>query len=370
MTTHLEESLQRDFDRIQALLTRMAGCGVRMLQDCVRAYDRADRQLASLIILRDQQIDHLEKEIDRLCLEFLVRHQPAGAHLRFAYAALQINFELERIGDYAESIARQVLKVIDLGCRVQNGLLSEIAAASISMLHNAVVAFVRGDRELAEATARTEEQVDLLRNQANSELMHLVQSNRLPLAALTPLMTIARRFERVSDQAKSICQETLYICTGEYLKHAGDCCYRVLFVDERHGSLSQMARAIGQGLGRADFEFASAGLAPAPLPREAAEFLREKGLNVSGGGEHRVLDLPGFDRYHLVIAFSPEASKGLPAPSRKTVQLEWPIEDPCLAGGPADQVRFGMERAYNAISEKLSEMIHQLAADSEPSNTP
>ena len=39
------------------------------------------------------------------------RQQPAAGHLRFAYATIKINLELERIGDYAESIARQVLKI-------------------------------------------------------------------------------------------------------------------------------------------------------------------------------------------------------------------------------------------------------------------
>ena len=36
-------------------------------------------------------IDEIEKELDRLTLEFIVRQQPVARHLRFAYAAIKVN---------------------------------------------------------------------------------------------------------------------------------------------------------------------------------------------------------------------------------------------------------------------------------------
>ena len=99
MATHLEESLQQDIDRIRRKVTSMAELGERALKDCVRALLERNRQLAYSIIFRDQRIDELEQEIDRLCLEFLVRQQPVAGHLRFAYATIKINLELERVGD-------------------------------------------------------------------------------------------------------------------------------------------------------------------------------------------------------------------------------------------------------------------------------
>ena len=59
-----------------------------------------------------------------------------------------------------------------------------------------------------------EDKADALRIKLDSELLQLNQSGAIPLTALTPLQTIARRFERVADQAKNISEETLYMCTG------------------------------------------------------------------------------------------------------------------------------------------------------------
>jgi phosphate transport system protein len=364
MTTHLEESLQRDFDRLQTLIGSMADVAGGMLRDCITAFRNGDRELASLIILRDQRVDALEKQIDSLCLEFLVRHQPAGTHLRFAYSALQINFELERIGDYAESIARQIIKLIDLGCHVPTELFGEITSSSLSMLRNAVNAFVRQDAALAEATEQIEEQVDTLRNQINSELLHLVQSNQLPLAALTPLMTIARRFERVSDQAKGICQETLYLCTGEYAKHTGAPIYRVLFVDEGHGCLARLATSLGNGLGRSDVQFTNATLDPKPLAPNVVAFLKERGL--SNPSAPAFNEIPNLAEFQLVIAFGSGLGRKLPPPSRKAVQLEWDIPDPCRAPAPVEALPGSWENASLTLSTHLARLIKNLTGQENP----
>lgn len=111
MSTRLEESLEQDIQKIRDEVRAMSAIAEQSLRDCARAFVENDRQLAYAVILRDQHIDEKEKAIDQLCLRFLVRQQPAGSHLRLAYSTIKINLELERVGDYAESVARQVVKL-------------------------------------------------------------------------------------------------------------------------------------------------------------------------------------------------------------------------------------------------------------------
>ena len=279
--THLEQSLQREIDRIREQLGAMAGIAEKALRDCVRALKEGNRQIAYSVILRDQRIDELEKETDRLCLEFLVRQQPVALHLRFAYAAIRLNLELERIGDYAESIARSVLKLIDQNLPVPTERFVEMADLAIPMLRDAVRAFLTQDPELAKVTMRVEDAVDVQRWNLNAEILRLAQEGQLPLEYLAPLSTIAYRFERVSDQAKNICQDTIYMCTGQYAKHLGSEVFRLLFVDEDNACRSQMAEAIASSLRRPNFLFASAGLDPKPIDEYTRTFLRKKGHDVS-----------------------------------------------------------------------------------------
>ena len=111
MPQQYEESLQRDIDQIRDKIIEMGNLCEWALVNSLEALTKKDHKLAYSIILRDRYIDELEMELDRLCQEFLVRQLPAAGHLRFVYAVIKINNELERIGDYAESIARQCLKI-------------------------------------------------------------------------------------------------------------------------------------------------------------------------------------------------------------------------------------------------------------------
>src|SRR3989440_7470836 len=316
-----EESLRHDIKTIRQKILEMASLAERALKSSLQALVGRNRQLAYSIILRDQYIDELEKEIDRLCLEFLVRQQPAGAHLRFAYATIKINLELERIGDYAESIARQVLKIASLEPQPSYEKFVAIANLSIPMLQQAVQAFVDQKPDLARSTMVIEEEVDLLRNGINAALMEQHQQGKIPIEALTPLLTIARRFERVSDQAKNICEEVLYMCTGEYAKHKGGEALRVLFVDIRNACRSQMAEAIANALGRPEFVFSSAGIDPHPLDPGTVKFLAEKGMDISQHYSKAVSQIPNFDHYQVIVALAQEAQKVFPPPPTKTVGL-------------------------------------------------
>ncbi|MCI0743836.1 MAG: phosphate signaling complex protein PhoU [Verrucomicrobia subdivision 3 bacterium] len=363
MASHYEATLQRDIDLIRSKVLEMSALAERALKDGLQAVVARDRQAAYSVILRDQRIDELEKQIDRLCLEFLVRQQPVAGHLRFVYATIKINAELERIGDYAESIARQSLKVAHLNPVPASARFVEIANFSIPMLHDAVKAFTEQNAELARSTMVVEEKVDELRNRINAELIQLRQENKFPLEALTPLMTIARRFERVSDQAKNICEEVLYMCTGEYSKHKGTEVLRVLFVDEHNSCRSQMAEGIANSLDQPRLMFTSAGIDPRPVDPGTVKFLAEKGIDISRQNSKSVEQVPNLEHYQVIIVLAREAQKVLPPPPTKTVGLEWTVQDPSKVTGTPEQVRTAYEVTYQFICDHLNDLTEAILGD-------
>jgi phosphate transport system protein len=363
MPTHFEESLQRDIDRIRAKVTEMAGLGERALRDCLKALQERNRQLAYSVILRDQKIDELEKEVDRLCLEFLVRQQPVAGPLRFAYATIRINLELERVGDYAEGIARQILKLTSMDLQIPTEGFEEIANLSVPMLHDSVRAFVTQDAELARKTIVTEELVDALKSRLNARLVHLRQENKIPFEALNALMMIVRHFERVSDQARNICLETLYMCTGEYTRHKGAEITRLLFVDEHNACRSQMAEAIGNSLNQPQFLFSSAGLEPRPLDPLTISFLKDKGLDISRHASKSVEQVPNLDHYQIIVALAREARKVFPAPPNKTICLDWSVEDPSAVKGTPAEVRAAYEATYQILHAHVQDLVEAILGD-------
>ncbi|MDO8541817.1 MAG: phosphate signaling complex protein PhoU [Opitutaceae bacterium] len=360
MATHLEVSLQRDIERIRNQVTEMGALAEEALQDCVKAMTTSDRQLAYAVILRDQYIDEKEKEIDRLCLEFLVRQQPVGGPLRFAYSTIRINLELERVGDYAESIARQLLKLSKNPVEYPKDQFTDLANHSLQMLHDATEAFVKQDAELARKTIEVEDAVDLRRNKLIKDLANLYRENKLPFEALDPLNLITRRFERVADQARNMCMDTLYMCTGEYSKHRGADAFRVLFVDEHDSSRTKIADAIAASLNLPKFVFTSAGLDPQPTAAETIAFLKGKGHDTSHLVPRALHQLPGLEHYHLIVALSPAVKKAFPRRPRNGVYLEWTIKDPLEVTGDPMQVKTAHEECYATLKQHIDEIMQAI----------
>jgi phosphate transport system protein len=363
--THYEQSLQRDIELIRSKIQAMAQLADRALRDSLQALVEKNLTLAYSVILRDQYIDELEKEIDRLCLEFLVRQQPVAGHLRFAYATIKINLELERIGDYAESVARQILKVSALHDKLPLADFTALANVSIPMLRNAIKAFLEQDAKLARVTMDEEDKADMLRGKLDAGLLHLLQTGIIPVNALTPLQTIARRYERVADQAKNICEETLYMCTGEYMKHAGAEVFRILFVDENNSCRSQMAEGIASTMNVEGFRFNSAGLESRALDWRTVEFMKEKGIDVSRQTSKSVAQIPNLDHYHVIIALAQNAKKVFPPPPTKTVGLDWTVEDPSARPGSLADVRDAYEETFQYINIHVRELVQALVEDSD-----
>jgi phosphate transport system protein len=364
MNKHYEESLQRDIDRIRRKVTEMGALAERALKRCLRALGERNRQLAYSVILRDQRIDELEKEIDRLCLEFIVCQQPVAGTLRFAYATIKINLELERVGDYAESIARQILNICSSDSPpVPIERIAEIANLAIPMLHDSVSAFVNQDPDLSRKAMAAEEAVDRLRHRSNAELVRALQDGKLPVETLMALMNIINRFERVADQAMSICQEALYAYTGEYTKHPGTDVFRVLFVDKHNSCRSQLAEAVGSGLNQPKFVFASAGLEPKELDPGTVAFLRDKGIDISRQTPRAVAQVPNIEHFQVIVALSEEARKAFPDPPTKVVCLDWSVRDPSTVKGTPAEVKAAYDETYDFLRAHLRDLVEAILGD-------
>lgn len=357
--------MQRDIDRIRGRIRAMADLCEGALKDCITALRDRNRQLAYTVILRDKRIDELEKEVDRLCLEFLVRQQPVAGPLRLAYSTIRINLELERVGDYAESIARQSLKLMPLDIPLPLDRLEEIANLSIPMLHDAVQAFLDQNEDLARRTIEAEDAVDVLKSKLNKDVIALFRESKIPFEALNPLLMITRRLERVSDQARNICMEVLYMCTGEYARHQGGEVFRVLFVDNHNSCRSQLAEAIGAGLDQPKFVFTSAGVDPRPIAPATFDFLKAKGLDAARLAPKSIEQIPNLDHYHVIVALAPEALRAFPIKPRKTVILDWSVADPSRVQGTPAEIQAAYEQAYQFLHGHLKDLVEAVLGDEE-----
>ena len=211
-----------------------------------------------------------------------------------------------------------------------------------------------------------EEEANTLRNSINAELAELSRTNQLPAAALTPLMTIARRFERVTDQAKNLCEEVLYMCTGEFAKHKSADAFRILFFDLDNACLSQMAEGIATALHQPRFVFSSAGADPHPVDERLVKFMAGKGVDISGQKSKALEQVSDWQHFQVVVALGAQARKAFPIRPGKTIFFTWSIKDPMAVGGPSDLSSAAFESAYQSLESHIKELLAAILE--EPAN--
>ena len=365
MQSHLEENMQQDIDLIRSKVVEMGGLVEKALETSLSAIEQNDRQLAYAVILRDQYIDELEDNLQSLCQRFLIKHLPVAGQMRFVYSVIKINTELERVGDYAKSIARRFLTVSDLGAPASHPKLVTIANLAIPFLRNALQAFMERDAELAKITREREKEraIDNLRHEIHSDLIQLHSNGELPSEALVPLVTIVGCLERVANQASNICEEVLYMCTGEDLRHDYQQVLRVLCVAEHDACRGQMAVGIGNTLEPKRIHFSSAGVASQPLDPKTVEFMAEKGIDISGQTSKYLNQILDLKDYAIIVSLCAEAEKALPSLPSRPVRISWKVQDPSRIAGTEEEVQTAYQKTFQFLDTHLQELTQAILGD-------
>src|SRR6266481_6154128 len=89
----------------------MAGLTERSLERAMKGLTNRDDNLCANAIADDEEIDQLEKQIDKEGVDILLRFQPVASDLRRVVSAMKLSSNLERMADQATTIARRARKL-------------------------------------------------------------------------------------------------------------------------------------------------------------------------------------------------------------------------------------------------------------------
>jgi len=213
------QDFDRDLGKLEAELILMSGLVEQAIFNALNALKNRDIDRSQKVIDEDDHIDQTELEIERSCIELIRREAPMAGDLRRIVASLHIAGELERIGDYAEGIAKIS---ITMGRQPPLKELIDIPRMgdmAVSMLKRALEAFISRDadivRNLSVELENEDDEVDDLYAKVQRDLMDLVKSDPDNAERATYLMWVAHNVERVADRAMNIVERALYQATGE-----------------------------------------------------------------------------------------------------------------------------------------------------------
>ncbi len=213
------QDFDRDLGKLEAELILMSGLVEQAIFNALNALKSRDIEKSQKVIDEDDNIDQAELEIERTCIELIRREAPMAGDLRRIVASLHIAGELERIGDYAEGIAKISITMGGQPPLKELIDIPRMGDMAVKMLKRSLEAFISRDADLVRTLSveleKEDDEVDDLYAKVQGDLLELVKADPENAEPATYLMRVAHNVERVADRAMNIVERALYQATGE-----------------------------------------------------------------------------------------------------------------------------------------------------------
>ncbi|MFA5628767.1 MAG: phosphate signaling complex protein PhoU [Dehalococcoidales bacterium] len=177
--------------------------------------EEKDVALATKVIKNDNKIDHQRYVLENNCMQLIRTGHPEEKDLRKIVAMLSIVTELERMGDYAEGIAKITLMIGKEPDLKSPAELHNMATRAIEMLEGSLEAFGENNAEKAKLISNRDEQVDKLYDQTFRKLVLFMIGHPKDITKVTWLVWAAHNMERFADRVTNICERVVFSVSGE-----------------------------------------------------------------------------------------------------------------------------------------------------------
>ena len=356
-----EERLTRDMAQIRQEVATLAASVQKGLEKSIDAALTGDRSLANQTILRDHPINRRTREINRLCHNFMAVHQPSAGHLRLISSILRLVNELERIGDYAATIAREGLQLPHLPTGMLRREVEDLAEQARTCLSQSMRSFNERDADLARETRAIAAQGKGRGDTVFEDLIQEGKTSHEQIRYLFDTLILIGRLKRVCDRCKNICEETLFTVTGETKPPK---VYKILFLDEENNCQSQLAQAFARKTFPNSGEYDSAGLRNGTDLRPGLfAFMEAHGL-VPVAPETSVLDpdMHKIAKYDVVVSLQGPIDSYLPKQPFRSVFLEWDVGQP-PAGTSDPETHEHYTEMYREITARVRDLMEILRGE-------
>lgn len=182
-----------------------------------------NRDQAQQVIVREKRVNAFELKIDSSVEDAIALYNPVAVDLRFVLAMFKINSDLERIGDFAESIARFVVKseVTALDTDLLRELrIEEMLKQVLSMLEVSKKALTEESQALALAVFSKDNLLDEINAAAPVVLSKYLETHPESFLTCLELGAVIRKLERAGDHITNMAEEIVFFIDAKVLKHS------------------------------------------------------------------------------------------------------------------------------------------------------
>lgn len=213
--------IENELQNIRKESLQMWALVYEQFQTVCEALPAGDKEKAWDVLIREKRVNASELKLDCDVEDFLVLYNPVAIDLRFVLAMYKINSDLERIGDFAENIARFIIKNdVAIDSELLKKLrFNEMVNQVLDMLNTSREAMEKDDLRLANSIFAKDNVVDEINANVTPVLADYIKAHPDKTALVLDLKSVFLRIERAGDHVTNLAEEIVFYIDAEVLKH-------------------------------------------------------------------------------------------------------------------------------------------------------
>jgi phosphate transport system protein len=209
------ETLDREMREFKDDILRMGSYVEESIRAAIAALAAHDAPAATEVIIADGRINEMQREVSGLITRTIATQSPVARDLRFLLSLDHVGYELERMGDHAASVAKQVRKLAPeppLKQYVDLPAMGELAAQLVGGILRALIDV---DVEAARRVAARDDEIDTLYHRTFDEVLTLMRADPANVDRGTRILFAAYYLERIGDRVTNIAEDVVFLASGE-----------------------------------------------------------------------------------------------------------------------------------------------------------
>jgi phosphate transport system protein len=217
---HSLPGFEQSLEELRTDILLMATLVRRSLSNAKTGYAQRDDDYCSAVIADDEEVDLLEKQVDRGGTNVLLRYQPLASDFRTVLATIKLGSHLENISDQAVIIARRARALIQENAPEEDTGLTSIFELVNKSLSEALEAFSAFDSTRAEKLRRQMEPLAQSARDLLEKFSDAVGKNPERSGFYVNLIIMARSLEQITYLIESITEDIIYVAEAKDIRHA------------------------------------------------------------------------------------------------------------------------------------------------------
>jgi phosphate transport system protein len=209
------EALDREEELIKDAVLRMGALVEEAIRKASRALVEHDADLALEVIQGDTVINEAQRSVTKLIAATIATQSPVARDLRYLLTLDHVMYELERIGDHASSVAKQVIKLAPEAPLKEYIHLPAMAEQGATLVHGVLRALVDVDAVAAREVAVLDDEIDRLYHATFDEVVDLMREDPANVERGTRIIIASHYLERIGDRSTNIAEDIVYLVTGD-----------------------------------------------------------------------------------------------------------------------------------------------------------